>query len=117
MQINADEIILDAIKDGLREGIKGKITNYNSTLSKIVDEAIEQNKSALTSLVSEAVKTALSEIPFRESVIDAVRSHMAKTLISKIGGEIEKQVNSLKSDPATRARITLALDEIIRSKS
>lgn len=117
MQINAEKILLDAIQDGLREGIKSKITNYSSTLSKAVDDAIEQNKPALTSLVSEAVKTSLSEPNFRESVIDAVRSLMAKTLISKIGGEIEKQVNGLKSDPTTRARITLALDEIVRSKS
>lgn len=117
MQIDADKIILDSIREGLRDGIKGKLTNYNSTLSKTVDDAIEQNKPALTTLVSDAVKTALSETSFRESVIDAVRSQMSKTLISKIGGEIEKQVNALKSDPTTRARITLALDEIVRSKS
>jgi len=32
-----------------------------------------------------------------------------------LGGELEKQVNVLKSDPATRARITLAIEEIVKS--
>jgi len=117
MQIDADKVILEALKDGLREGIKSKLNSYNSTLSNLVEAAINENKPALTSLVSDAVKVALSDAPFRESVIDAVRSQMSRTLVSKIGGEIEKQVNALKSDPATRARITLALDAIVQSKS
>jgi len=30
-----------------------------------------------------------------------------------MGGELEKQVNKLKSNPETRARITLAISDII----
>lgn len=39
---------------------------------------------------------------------------LAKTLVQRFGGEIEKQVNVFKSDPTTRARITLAIEDIVK---
>jgi hypothetical protein len=42
---------------------------------------------------------------------------LAKVLIQRFGGEMEKQVNVLKSDPTTRARITLAIEEIVKQKT
>lgn len=46
----------------------------------------------------------------------AVRTTLAKTLVQKFGRELEKQVNALKSDPTTRARITIVIEEIVASK-
>jgi hypothetical protein len=38
-------------------------------------------------------------------------------LVQRFGGELEKQVNALKSDPTTRARITIAIEEIVKQKT
>ena len=53
---------------------------------------------------------------FRDALKDALNAKLAKTLISRMGGELEKQVNELKANPATRAKITLAINELIELK-
>jgi hypothetical protein len=70
----------------------------------------------MRTLLVEGIKSALSDESFRDQIKAALRTKLAKVLIERFGGELEKQVNTLKSDPATRARITLAIEEIIKTK-
>ena len=67
-------------------------------------------------LLSDAVKSCVGDEAFREEIKSSTRKVLAKTLVARFGGEIEKQVNALKSDPTTRARIVLAIEEIVQSK-
>jgi len=42
-----------------------------------------------------------------------LHNKLAKVLISKMSGELEKKVNELKQDPTTRAKITLAINKVM----
>lgn len=108
--------IMQAVRTGLHNAVKEKLTGYNSPLDKLLNDIIANNASDIRALLTEGIGGALKDAEFRESIKVAVRHKLAKTLIEKFGGEMEKQVNLLKSDPATRARITVAIDEIINSK-
>jgi hypothetical protein len=68
-------------------------------------------------MLEQAVASCVGDPEFVESIRVAVRQSLAKTLVQRFGGELEKQVNALKSDPITRARITLALEEIVKERS
>lgn len=68
-------------------------------------------------ILEDAIAKSLNDTAFTDSIKQAVRQSLAKTLVQKFGGELEKQVNALKSDPLTRARIVLALDEIVKTKA
>lgn len=116
MKVNADAILIDAIQCGLRDGIAKKIDGYNAPLGKIVDQAIERNADEMRRLLSEAIAGLIQDENFRETVKQGARNTLAKKLVQRFGGELEKQVNALKSDPTTRAKITLAIEEIV-SKS
>lgn len=116
-ELNIEQIMADAVREGLREGIKSKFNSgYNSPLNKLVDAAIEAKAGEFRALLDESIATCLTATDFREHIATSVRSVMAKTLIQRFGGEMEKQVNVLKSDPTTRARITLAIEEIVKSQ-
>jgi len=66
-------------------------------------------------MLTEAFTAAVADDAFRAEIGAAIRSRLAKLLVERMGGEVEKAVNRLKSDPATRARITLAIDGAVAS--
>lgn len=116
MEIDKDEMILNCIRDGIREGIKTRMTqSYKNPLDTIIESAIARHSGAMTKLLDESIAASVNDQQFRDQIAQAVRHNIAKTLIARFGGEIEKQVNVLKSDPATRARITLAIEEIVKT--
>jgi hypothetical protein len=51
---------------------------------------------------------------FRDKLRDAAAHKLARVVISKCEGEIEKRANEMRSDPAFRARLTLAVEAAIR---
>jgi hypothetical protein len=114
MEIDTDKLFENAIRDAIREGVKSKMGGYNSSLDKLVDAAIAKHSDKFRALLEESISTAVLDDSFRVEVKQAVHKNLAKTLIQRFGGEIEKQVNVLKSDPTTRARITLAIEDIVK---
>lgn len=113
-----EKIISDAVRDGLREGIKQKLGSHygDNPIGKLIEHAITQQRENLLKLLNNSLTSAIDDSDFREEIKSSVRSVLAKTLVSRFGGELEKQVNVLKSDPTTRARITIAIEEIVKSK-
>ncbi len=107
--------ILQAVKTGLHKAVCEKLTGYNSPLDKVLVSVIEAHNGAIRELLTEAINSALTDTDFRQQIAQGVRGKLAKQLVEKFGGEMEKQVNMLKSDPLTRARITQAIGEIIES--
>jgi hypothetical protein len=118
MEIDADKLLENALRDGIREGINSKLSqSYDNPLSKLVEAAMQRHNGQFSKLLDESLASCFGDERFREDIRSGVRVQLAKTLIQRFGGELEKQVNTLKSDPTTRARITLAIDQIVKEKS
>ncbi len=117
MEINSDELLVNAMRDALREGLKAKLSGYNGPLDTMIKEALDKHGASFKSLLEESIASCVTDPQFRTDVATSVRHQLAKTLVQRFGGEMEKQVNVLKSDPTTRARITLAIEDIVKSKA
>lgn len=116
MNIDVDKTLEHAFSDAIRDGVrKHLVEGYNSPLKELIEAAIKANAVDFRGLLEEAIASCVKDAEFRESIATAVRHSLAKTLVQRFGGEIEKQVNVLKSDPTTRARITLAIEEIVKA--
>lgn len=114
MDLNADDLIKNAIADAIREGVKNELLQgYNSPLNKLINDAVAAHQPAMRAVLEQGIASCLNDAEFREQLKAAVRQSLAKVLVQRFGGELEKQVNVLKSDPTTRARITLALEQIV----
>ena len=112
-----EEAVVNAMRDAIREGVKKQITDsYNSPLKAVCDAALSKHNESFRKMLEESIASCINDAIFREEIARAVRHSLAKTLIARFGGEMEKQVNVLKSDPTTRARITLAIEEIVKSQ-
>ena len=104
----------DAIKNGIREGIKTQLTSgYSSPLEKLIKEVVDQNAGVIKAMLLEVFGSITKDDEFKKDIITQTRHILAKVLIQRFGGEIEKSVNVLKSDPRTRAEITLAISKIV----
>lgn len=118
MEIDANQLLVNTMKDGIREGIKQRINqSYQNPFNDVIDAALKSQSQPIKDMIGNALTDCLKDQNFVAAIKDAVRSELAKILVKRFGGELEKTVNQLKSDPATRARITLAIEEIIRTKA
>jgi len=116
MATDIDQEMLNAVRDGIRDGVKAKFSqSYSSPLDKLLQAAIDRHSGSFKSMLEDAIGSCVNDATFREEIASATRTLLAKTLVQRFGGEIEKQVNALKSDPTTRARITLAIEDIVKS--
>jgi hypothetical protein len=107
--------LLAIIRTGLHQAVKDRLgASYNNPLDKLLSGVVEAHDGELRELLVSGIRSALADGDFRTLIHDALREKLAKVLVQRFGGELEKQVNALKSDPATRARITLAIDDILR---
>ena len=117
MELDVDKLFEGAMRDAIREGIKAKFSGYNSPLDKLCEAAMANHRAEFCTLLDESIASCVKDAEFRDEIATATRRTLAKSLVQRFGGEIEKQVNVLKSDPTTRARITLAIEEIVKSTS
>lgn len=108
-----EDNLLKAAERAVYESItKALINDYRGPLNEAVNSVIKKHQCKLEQLMESAYLAVLDSEGFKQEVKSALSDKVARTLVSKLGGEIESQVNALKADPATRARITLALTEI-----
>ncbi len=112
--LDLDELMRQAVQEGVRQGVKDRLgRNYDNPLDRMLSDILTAEAGPIRILFQSAVTGAMGDPAFRQEIGSAVRKKLACILVSKFGGELEKHVNSLKSDPATRARITLAIESAI----
>jgi len=105
--------ILTQVEKAISESITKELVGYNKPLSKLTERVIEENSSELFSLINDEFANLLNGKGFKEALQEALHQKLAKTLIARMGGDLEKKVNELKQNPETRAKITLAISRII----
>ena len=105
--------LLQQCEKAINESILSALTSYNSPLNKAVVDALSGVKPQMADMALEAVNGLVSSGDFKELMLIEIRRKMARVMISQFGGEIEKTVNTLKQNPTSRAKITLAIDNVI----
>ena len=108
-----EDKILQVAQKAISESIVKELTGYNKPLSNLTSQVIESNHAKLYSLINDEFNSLLDSDLFRDSLKSALNAKLAKTLVARMGGELEKQVNELKANPETRAKITLAISKVI----
>lgn len=109
-----EKTLTSAVHSAIFEAVKAKIAGYNSPLDPMINAVVEKRGDLIRTLVDDAFTDALSG-QLREGLRTALAHKLAKILVSKMEGEIEKRVNDLRSNPTTRATITLAVENAIKS--
>ena len=113
-EMDMNDKILSTIQKSVEESISTSLTAYNSPLRKMCDDVLEKNSEEIRKLIDEEFSTLLDSGEFKLGLKEALNKKLAKVLITRMGGELESQVNKLKADPRTRAEITVAINRVIK---
>lgn len=105
--------ILASINHSIQEVIKERLSGYDSPLTKLVNSVVGENEQKLRTVFSEAFVLVVDSNDFKKEVHQAFQHKVAKLLVSKLEGSIEKSVNLLRSDPTIKAKMILAIENII----
>lgn len=108
-----ESVVVSQIRESIGEAVKKKLeSGYNGPLEKIIERAVAAQEGEIFDLV----RDAFSEVTtgdIRAQIKQTAAHKIAKVLVSKMEGEIEKRANDFRADPATRARIVLAIESAI----
>ena len=105
--------LLAQCEKAIDKSITDALGSYSSPLMEAVRSALSDHKEKLRHLASESVAELVNSDDFKETMKVEMKRKLAKVLISQYGGELEKTVGKLKADPTSRAKMTLAIDNVM----
>ena len=107
--------LIGQCKQTIDKALHEALTSYSSPLVSAVKDALFDESEKLKQISQAAVSDLLNSEEFTLIMKEEMKRKLARVLISQFGGELEKSVNKLKSDPTTRAKITLAIDSVVNN--
>ena len=105
--------IIKIANKAIYEAISKELIGYNKPLSQFVNAVMLEHEEHFKNIINESVSELLNAESFKQTFKNAMHEKLAKILINKMSGELEKKVNELKQDPTSRAKITLTLDKLM----
>lgn len=112
-----EQQVMQAVTNGLAEAIMKKFEGYNSPLDALLKDVLTRRAAELSALMDNAITAAIRTDDFKTTLADAFDKKLSRVLLAGFEGEIERRANKLREDPAFRARITVAIDEAVKSVS
>lgn len=113
--MNLEENVISTVHSAITEAIKAKLASgYNSPLDALIKASVDKHSPAIQGMMDKAIQDALTG-DFATALADACTRKLAKVIIQKMEGEIEKKANDLRGSPEFRAKLTLAVSEVISS--
>lgn len=113
-KLDLENEIVGAAHSAITAAMKTKLEGYNTPLDTLIKEVVAKHYPAIQARLDAAVESALTG-DFGAALEDACAKKLAKVLISKMEGEIEKQANELRSSPEFRAKLVLAIGDVVKS--
>lgn len=111
--MSLEDSIVQAARDGLHKALSEALTGYNSPLRQQAEQVIAEHTPDLRAVMVEAVEGLFSDKSMRAELRDALQKKLARLLIDKASGELEKRLNEIRADATMRAKILLAVEQAI----
>lgn len=111
--INEKDVI-GVVRDALMSKVAEVMNGYSSPLNGIVTRVISQHEEELSRIVREALALSLKDKQFVSDVNEQFKHKVAKVLVGKLEGAVEKAADRLRADPTLRARLIIAIEDLIK---
>lgn len=111
-ELNLEEEILNATKTILINGINA-LDGYNNPTKSIVSSVIEEYEPSIRLLLKNAIENAIHDNNFKEILQKLVSQRIVRELVTQSEGSIARIVQKMKQDETFRARLTLAVDNVV----
>ena len=111
--VTMEKDILSVCQSSIEKSIGTVLTAYDSPLIKLVKSVIEGNSNELRTIISDSFNQVIKTEEFKQSIVNAFSHKVARTIISNNDGLFEKVSNELKQDAVFKAKMSLAVSNVI----
>lgn len=109
--------VLNLLAESIKSKVASHLEGYSSPLTQIVNEVVDKHTPAIRKMVDEFLTESLGSSEFRTALKEEFNHKIAKTMVGKLEGSVEKAVEVLRQDQTLRAKMVVALDNIIKENS
>jgi hypothetical protein len=113
LPIVLEQDILKTTQLAINESITKVLAAYDSPLIKLVKSVVDENSNELRTIISDSFTQVIKTDEFKQSIINAFSHKVAKTIISNNDGLFDKVSNELKQDSIFKAKMSLAVSNIV----
>ncbi len=109
-----EEEVKDVVIAGLREKIATRYT-YEA-VDRIVQEVMEEESSRdnLKKFIRECLSFVKGDRAFEKMVKEEFQHKVAKSMVGKLEGTVERAVEAIRQDQTLRAEMVLAIEKIVK---
>lgn len=104
-------LVVDAVKSKF---IKELDTGYSNPMDEFIRETINKHKDLICNTLNNLLIDSLASNEFKQTLQEEFNRKIAKTLISKLSGGVEKSVNEIMMNAETKAKLILAITNIVK---
>ena len=109
---NLEEEILNATKTILINGIKS-LDGFNNPTKSLVNSVIKEYEPSISLLFKDAIEKTIRSDNFKEELQKLISQRIVIELVGQSESSIARIVQKMKQDETFRARLTLAVDNIV----
>lgn len=111
--VTLEQDILSVTQSSIHAAIKESLTKYDSPLVKLVTTVVNEHSQQLKQIISESFDEVIRMDEFKEAIRDGFSHKVARTIISNNDGLFEKVSNELKQDSVFKAKMSLAVANVV----
>lgn len=112
-----EQDILKTIQLSIQKAIANALSRYDCPLNKLVNVVIEEHSAEIKQTITEALEQSIRTDDFKAGVREAVSHTVGRRIISGSDSLIQKRCNELKQDADFRAKLTLAISNLVNEHS
>ena len=110
-----ERLVLNTVRDALLSGIAKMLdSGYSQPVGKIVEAVVTKHRAEIERRVESLILDALQSPRFDVAVREEFERKVAKVLIARCSGSVEKSINDVMQNPSLRARLVLAVEGIVK---
>lgn len=112
-----EQEIKDVVVAGLREKIATRYTYevVDIIVQEVMEEAVSREK--LRKFVRECLSFVKGDKAFEKTVKEEFQRKVAKSMVGKLEGTVERAVDAIRQDQTLRAEMILAIEKIVKKAS
>jgi len=113
LPVTLEQDILSVTQNSIQAAIKESLTKYDSPLVKLVTTVVNEHSQQLKQIITESFDEVIKKDEFKEAIRDGFFHKVARTIISNNDGLFEKVSNELKQDSVFKAKMSLAVSNVV----
>lgn len=113
MEDTFEKEILKVSKKAVQKALLDSLTGYSSPLNNYAKEIVQEHSEDFKGIMREGLNKTFSSPKFKDLILEEFQRKVAKSLVGKLEGAVEKAANSLRQDPRLKAEMILAIENIV----